>query len=47
MRKRKEGSSRISTPELERRWKAVRLAMADKKIDFLLIQNSTDYLAGM
>jgi Xaa-Pro aminopeptidase len=37
---------RISTNELERRWKAVRLAMADKKIDFLLIQNSTDYFGG-
>ena len=37
---------RISTAELERRWKAVRLAMAEKKLDFLLIQNSTDYFGG-
>ena len=37
---------RISTNELERRWKAVRLAMTERKIDFLLIQNSTDYFGG-
>jgi len=37
---------RISTNELERRWKAVRLAMAEKKIDFLLIQNNTDFFGG-
>lgn len=37
---------RISTSELERRWRAVRLAMAEKHIDFLLIQSNTDYLGG-
>ena len=37
---------RISTAELERRWKAVRIAMAEKKLDFLLMQNSTDYFGG-
>ena len=36
----------ISNSELERRWKAVRQAMAEKKLDFLLVQNSTDYLGG-
>jgi Xaa-Pro aminopeptidase len=36
----------ISTAELERRWKAVRDVMKEKQIDFLLIQNSQDYLGG-
>jgi len=36
----------ISTEELERRWKAVREAMKDRGIDFLLIQNNNDYLGG-
>jgi Xaa-Pro aminopeptidase len=36
----------ISTEELERRWKAVREIMQERKIDFLLIQNSQDYLGG-
>ena len=36
----------ISTEELERRWKAVRDVMQEKKVDFLLIQNSQDYLGG-
>jgi hypothetical protein len=36
----------ISTDELERRWKAVREAMKDRGIDFLLIQNNNDYLGG-
>jgi Xaa-Pro aminopeptidase len=36
----------ISTGELERRWKAARTIMKQKKIDFLLIQNSNDYLGG-
>lgn len=36
----------ISTEELERRWKAAREIMQEKKIDFLLIQNSQDYLGG-
>jgi len=38
--------SPISTGELERRWKAVRAVMKDRGIDFLLIQNSNDYLGG-
>jgi Xaa-Pro aminopeptidase len=36
----------ISTAELERRWKATREAMKEKKVDFLLMQNSNDYLGG-
>jgi Xaa-Pro aminopeptidase len=36
----------ISTAELERRWKAAREVMKEKKIDFLLMQNSNDYLGG-
>jgi Xaa-Pro aminopeptidase len=36
----------ISTQELERRWAAVREVMKRNKVDFLLIQNSEDYLGG-
>ena len=36
----------ISTPELERRWKAVRVAMAREKIDVLLMQNNNDHMGG-
>ena len=36
----------ISTAELERRWQAVRAAMADAKIDVLLMQNNNDYMGG-
>ncbi len=36
----------ISTAELERRWKAVRAAMARDKIDVLLMQNNNDYMGG-
>ena len=36
----------ISTAELERRWKAAREVMKEEKIDFLLMQNSNDYLGG-
>jgi Xaa-Pro aminopeptidase len=36
----------ISTGELERRWKAVRMVMKEQRIDFLLIQNNNDYLGG-
>ena len=36
----------ISTQELERRWKAVRQAMKEKKLDFLVTQCSTDFLGG-
>src|SRR5262249_55346003 len=36
----------ISTRELERRWAAVRKAMAERKIDVLVMQNSNDWLGG-
>src|SRR6476659_3016155 len=36
----------ISTAELERRWKAVRAAMAAEKIDVLLMQNNNDHMGG-
>ena len=36
----------ISTPELERRWKAVRAAMSAAKIDVLLLQNNNDHMGG-
>jgi len=36
----------ISTAELERRWAAVRAAMARDKIDVLLMQNNNDYMGG-
>ena len=36
----------ISTAELERRWQAVRAAMARDKIDVLLMQNNNDHMGG-
>ena len=36
----------ISTKELERRWSATRLEMEEKKIDFLIMQNSNSFLGG-
>jgi Xaa-Pro aminopeptidase len=36
----------ISTPELERRWAAVRAAMERDKVDVLLMQNNNDYMGG-
>jgi Xaa-Pro aminopeptidase len=36
----------ISTTELERRWKAVRAAMAAERIDVLLMQNNNDHMGG-
>lgn len=36
----------VSTAELERRWKAVREMMRERKIDYLVIQNSEEYLGG-
>ena len=36
----------ISDQELERRWKLVREVMKEKKIDFVLAQNGSDYLGG-
>ena len=36
----------ISDAELERRWNAVRAAMAEKKIDALLMQANNDFMGG-
>jgi Xaa-Pro aminopeptidase len=36
----------ISTAELERRWKAVRAAMAERGIDVLVMQNSNEFSGG-
>ena len=36
----------ISTAELQRRWAAVRAAMAREKIDVLLMQNNNDHMGG-
>ena len=36
----------ISTRELERRWSAVRTAMAERGIDALVMQNNNDWLGG-
>jgi Xaa-Pro aminopeptidase len=36
----------VSTPELERRWKAVREVMRARKIDYLVMQNSEEFLGG-
>src|SRR3972149_4380938 len=36
----------ISTAELERRWQAMRAAMAAEKIDVLLMQNNNDHMGG-
>src|SRR3984885_14069954 len=45
-----ELSERLQTPisraELERRWAAVRAAMAAEKIDVLLMQNNNDHMGG-
>src|SRR5918995_756963 len=38
--------SPISTAELERRWAAVRAAMAARKIDVLVMQNSNEFSGG-
>jgi Xaa-Pro aminopeptidase len=38
--------SRISTVELERRWKAVRQVMKEKNLDFLVMQSFSDVLGG-
>ena len=38
--------TRISTSELERRWEAVRQAMQENDLDFLIIQNHNDVLGG-
>lgn len=36
----------ISTAELERRWKAVRKAMEDHRVDVLIMQNNNDFMGG-
>src|SRR5262249_421098 len=36
----------ISTPELERRWAAARAAMAEQKIDALVMQSNNDWMGG-
>jgi Xaa-Pro aminopeptidase len=38
--------SRVSRQELERRWKAVRSAMKERGLDFLIMQNSNKILGG-
>src|SRR5262245_30331488 len=38
--------SPISTVELERRWSAVRTAMAERDIDVLVMQNSNEFSGG-
>lgn len=37
---------RISDAELKRRWAAVRKAMADQKVDALVLQNTSDWIGG-
>lgn len=39
-------SMQISTQELERRWKAVQAAMKEHNIDFLIMQNTNQFLGG-
>jgi len=36
----------VSTSELERRWSAVRQKMKERKIDYLVMQNSEEYMGG-
>jgi Xaa-Pro aminopeptidase len=36
----------VSTAELERRWKAVREMMRFRKLDYLVVQNSEEFLGG-
>jgi Xaa-Pro aminopeptidase len=38
--------TRISDSELQRRWKTVRAAMADRHIDVLVMQSANDWLGG-
>jgi Xaa-Pro aminopeptidase len=38
--------TRISDTELNRRWSAVRAAMADRNIDALVMQNTSDWIGG-
>ncbi|MBI2714298.1 MAG: aminopeptidase P family protein [Rhizobiales bacterium] len=36
----------IATAELERRWKAIRAAMEERRIDVLVMQNNNDFMGG-
>src|SRR6266850_5023760 len=36
----------ISTPELERRWAEIRAAMAEQRIDALVMQSNNDWMGG-
>lgn len=38
--------SSVSTPELERRWKAAREVMKERKIDYLLMRQDEEYYGG-
>ena len=38
---------RVSASELERRWKATREMMEERKLDYLVAQNQEDFLGGM
>ena len=40
-------TKRVSTVELERRWKAVREMMRERKIDYLVMQNSEIFMGGL
>lgn len=37
---------RVSTPELERRWKAAREMMSERGLDYLVVQNHEEFLGG-
>ncbi len=39
-------STPISNAELERRWRAVREVMRERKVDFLLVRNDEEFLGG-
>jgi len=39
-------TARISTEELERRWKAARGVMKERKIDYLLLRNDEEFMGG-
>ena len=40
-------STSVSDAELERRWTAVRAGMRERGIDYLVMQNSEEYMGGM
>jgi hypothetical protein len=39
-------ATRVSDAELQRRWRLVRAAMAEKDIDAIAMQNTNDWLGG-